>query len=240
MTNEQWSILRQVIVAAPDDVAVAEQWQQVFGLGEGFADPELQGIGLKDVTLRVGPQAYLQAVAPGQEGTPLERWLERNGGPGGYVLSIQVPDAGARLRAAEAVGIDAVLDTEAFARRVVHLRPKELGLLLEIDEIDDPDVWFWDDIQPDLEPDPLVADVAGVEMASSDPEALAALWAAVFEVEVDHASGSPVVWLGSRHVRFVPGDRTRMSAIELTAGRAEPSTHMIAGVETRVVRGAGS
>jgi len=138
------------------------------------------------------------------------------------------------------VGIGAVLDTEAFGRRVVHLHPKHLGLLLELDEIDDPDVWFWDDIQPAEDTDPLVADVAAVEMASPDPEALAALWASVFEVEVDRSGDAPVVWLGSRAVRFIQGDRTQMTAIELAAGRADPSTQVIAGVETRVVRGTGS
>lgn len=240
MTDEQWTILRQVIVAAPDDVAVAEQWRQAFGLGEGFADPELEGIGLHDVTLRVGPEAYLQSISSAADDAPVNRWLQRNGGPGGYLLSIQVPDVARRVAAAEAAGVRAVLDTVAFDHRVVHLFTKELGLILELDEIDDPEVWFWDDIQPAEDLDPLVSDVAAVEMATPDPDALAALWAAVFEVDVDRSTGAPVVWLGRRAVRFVQGDRTRMTAIELTAARAEPSAQVIAGVETRVVSGAGA
>lgn len=240
MTNDdQWVILRQVIVAAPDDRAVAAEWQDAYGLGEGFADPELEGIGLDDVTLRVGPEAYLQAVAPANSDVPLVRWLERNGGPGGYVLSIQVPDVEARMESAAAAGIDVVLDTVAFDQRIVHLHPKRIGLILELDEIDDPDVWFWDELQPALDTAQQVTDVAGVEMSAPDPDELARLWAAVFDVDVDTSSATPTVWLGSRAVRFVPGERVAMSAIELTAGRAEPSTRTIAGVETRVVTAQG-
>lgn len=237
MPDDQWAILRQVAVAAPDDTVVANEWRRAFGLGEGFADPELEGIGLKDVTLRVGPEAYLQSIAAATDEAPLNRWLERNGGPGGYLLSIQVPDVAARLRAAEAAGVDAVLDTVAFGRRVVHLHPKKLGLLLELDEIDDPDVWFWDEIQPAEDPHALVSDVAGVEMSAPDPEAMAAVWAAVFEVEVDRAADAPVVWLGSRAVRFVPADRVAMTGIELTTGHGSPSPQVIAGVEMRVGSG---
>ena len=37
-------------------------------------------------------------------------------------------------------------DVEAYGYRIIQLRPKQMGLLLELDEVPDPDAWFWDSV----------------------------------------------------------------------------------------------
>ena len=47
-------------------------------------------------------------------------------------------------------------DVEAYGYRIMQLHPKQLGLLLELDEVPEPDAWFWDGIEKQHPSDPQV------------------------------------------------------------------------------------
>ena len=230
-----WATIRQVVIGAEDLDATSQEIRKGLGLSSGFADPLLEDIGLADETIRVGPEAHLEVVAPLTDTASINGWLTKVGGGGGYALSIQVPDAAALVANAEAAGVRVVADLEAYDRRIVQLHPGDMGLLVELDEIPEPDQWFWDDIATETPENPVVDDVLGVDVESSDPQAQAARWAAVMGVEVEDGD-VPSIRLGSRTVHFVRGDRRMLSAVDLRKvdGAEAPSTLSVSGVLLRL------
>lgn len=230
-----WATIRQVVIGAEDLDATSKEIREGLGLSSGFADPLLEDIGLADETIRVGGEAHLEVVAPLTTTASINGWLAKVGGGGGYALSIQVPDAATLVANAASAGVRVVADLEAYGRRIVQLHPGDMGLLVELDEIPEPDQWFWDDIATETPENPLVDDVLAVDVESPDPQAQAARWAAVMGVEVEPGE-VPAIRLGSRTVHFVRGERRMLSAVDLRAvdGSEAPSTLSVSGVLLRL------
>lgn len=237
MTDETWAIVRQVVIAAENLAATTTLLRETLGLAPGFPDPMLKNIGLADETIRVGAEAHLEVVAPLNESASINRWIAKGGG-GGYALSIQVPDVATRVAAAESIGVGVVADLEAYERRIVQLHPRDMCLLLELDEIPDPREWFWDDIETERPESPIVDDVLSVDLQSPDPQAQARTWATVFGVPIDLDGDVPRIELGTRVIRFVAGDRAMLSAVELAGldGANEAVTFTASNVVLHVRR----
>lgn len=232
-----WATIRQVVIGAQDLDTTTTQLREALGLARGFPDPLLEDIGLGDETIRVGDEAHLEVVAPLDGEASLNAWLAKGGGGGGYALSIQVPDAAPFVERAGRLGVRVAADLEAYGRRIVQLHPGDMGLLVEVDEIPEPDEWFWDHIETEAPEAPVVDDVLGVDVQSPDPVAQAARWAGVFGLAV--ADGEvPSIQLGTRTVRFVRGERRMLSAVDLAvvAGAEAPADLTISGVELRLHR----
>jgi len=203
MTESQWAILRQVVIATTEHAADLAAVRQAFGLGQGFEDPELEELHMADATMPVSKDTYLEFIAPIDDQAAVTRWLTKIGGRGGYVLSVQHPDPLAVKQRAEAMGIRVPVDVEAFGSPVVQLHPQDVGLLLEVDGITDPRAWFWDEINPGPEPDALVDELLGVEVPVADPAATTAQWLQLLGLpEPDQPD---TVQLGQSWVRFVAG-----------------------------------
>jgi hypothetical protein len=198
-----WAVLRQVVIATAehdDDLAVV---RQAFGLGSGFADPGLAERFMDDAILPVSTQTYLEFIAPTNDKAAVFKWLTKIGGRGGYVLSIQHPDVpGVRARAL-AAGVRIPIDVEVFGYQVIQLHPQEVGVLLEVDGIADPAVWFWDEFNPGPEPGAGIDEIIGVEVPVADPTAMATLWRDLLDL-ADSGSSDELL-LGGGWVRFVPG-----------------------------------
>lgn len=209
-------ILRQVVLGAPEIEATAAQLCAAFGLARGFCDPILETIGMADETIRVGHEAHLEVVAPLRETVPLASWITKGGGGGGYALSIQVSGLQNYLNRAQAVGVRVVNDMQVYGHRIVQLHPGAMGLLVELDEIDNPDQWFWDDIPRVAPPAPKAHDVRGVTLSNPDPAAQSALWSAIFATPIVDSTLS----LGSRAVRFAAGNRKMLSSVMLAGDPA--------------------
>lgn len=230
-----WTILRQVVLGVEDVDVAAKELREELGLGEGFEDPMLADIGLADHTIRVGPVAHLELVAPLNPDVSIAHWLTKGGGPGGYCLSIQVSDVDERAAAAERLGIRLVADLPVDGHRVVQLHPADMGLLVELDGITDPDVWFWDGISVPPPAAPQVVDVLAVDVSSPDPQAQAERWSALFDVPLEVVDGTTQLRLGERIVRFVAGERKTFTAVDLAAAPGVvPREVRLSGVEVRV------
>ncbi|GAA0233372.1 hypothetical protein [Cryptosporangium japonicum] len=223
-------ILRQVVLGASDAEVTGKQLRETFGLAPGFADPLLDDIGLADETIRVGSEAHLEVVAPLRDDVSLANWLRKGGGGGGYAVSIQVPLVQPFVDRALADGVRLAADLEAYGRRIVQLHPRDMGLLVELDEIGDPSAWFWDDIPVVEPPAPVIDDVRGVTLHSPDPAAQARRWGAVFDADVTGGQ----LRLGTRTVRFAEGPRTMLAAVELRAPGPAPEPVEINGVRFTV------
>lgn len=230
--DQPWAILRQVVFATDDNEGSGALLRERLGLGKGFVDPGLETISMTDTTVPVGEGAFLELITPWDATTSLGRWLAKVGGSGGYLLAIQHPDVeGVRARAAE-LGIAEILRDTVDGHELSQYSPWELGLIVEVDGIADPDVWYWDAVGWSLEPDAAVVDVLGVEVAVEDPDAVTALWHRLLDLP---ESAPREVALGHRVVRFVAGEgRGRMTAVTLRAaeGRAHDDEELL-GVTVR-------
>ena len=239
VATEDWAILRQAVIAATDHDATSRGLRGSLALAPGFQDPLLEEMGLRDETFRIGKVAHIELVSPLNAESAINRWLGKVGGEAGYCLSIQVPDVQRLVDNATAAGVRVLADVNHFGRRIVQLHPKDMGLLVELDEIPESDQWFWDDIEAEVPAAPYVDDVLGVEVSSPDPLAQARRWAQVFQG--DRAEAEPTeVHLGSRVVRFVEGAVSAMTAIDLAATSDLPAdaagSTQVGGVTLRLHR----
>ena len=215
MAAESFVQLRQAVLGVQDVGESTALARKELGLAPGFADPLLEDIGMADESMILGDsRSYLEFVAPLTPESGIQRWLDK-GGPGGYALSIQVSDLAPFLARAAELGLDLAADLEVYGYRIVQLRPRQMGLLVELDEIPDRDTWFWDSVDKEYPTDPQVDSFTSVEIMSADPARQAATWAALFGVEVEDADGTAVVRIGNLPAHFVEGPRSMMSAIGL-------------------------
>jgi hypothetical protein len=239
-TTAGWARLRQVIVATNEIEADTKALRAGFQFGEGFHDPELGEVAMADHTFTLADLSYLQLVTSLNPDDPLGRWTARIGGRGGYALSIQHPDpAGVKARA-EALGIRVIFDREVLGYPIVQLHPKDAVILLEADGIADPDVWFWDNLGEQAQPDPgaLVDSVVAVGVPVPDPARLGRTWHELLGLTPE---GDPsVVRLGGAELRFVNGTNSPQWTIVLRrAGTATPRADLIPGVTFSYVDASG-
>jgi len=82
-----WAELRQVGFATLDHEAAVRTATELLALGPGFGDPLLAAVHLADFTAPVGPDTYVEVLAPTTPDHSVARWLGRVGGSSGWVLS---------------------------------------------------------------------------------------------------------------------------------------------------------
>ena len=228
----QWAELRQVGFAALDHAAAVQTATDLLALGPGFGDPLLDAVGLADFTAPIGPDTYLEILAPTTPDHSVARWLRRVGGASGWVLSTQVPSLeGVRERAA-AHGVRIAVETEAMGHRIVQLHPLDVGVLLELDEFLPRDAWFWDELPAaraaHAARTSVADDIVAVDVAvdAADPgraAAMARTWAAIIGIAptcppTATADGAELAF-SRRTIRFVPArdGRTGIVAVDLHA-----------------------
>ena len=228
-----WAKLRQVVLATTEHDADTAAVRTAFGLGSGFADPELAKISLVDATLPVSQQRYLELVGSTDESGPVGRWLAKIGGRGGFVLSVQHPDPDGVRSRAQALGVRVPIDELAFGKTVLQLHPKDVGLVLEIDGIANADQWFWDDIDPGPEPTAAVDEILGVEVSVADPAAMNLLWHRLLDLgepSTDHS-----IDLGGAYVRFVGGGPSADWTVVLRTASVAAVDPALPGITFRLV-----
>lgn len=225
VAGESWAQIRQVVVGVPELAPATARAREAFGLAPGFDDPLLEQMGIVDDCMVLGDGlGFLEYVAPLRPDAGLARWLEKGGGPGGFAFSIQVPALEPLLARMPALGIEASAVVEAYGYRLAQLRPKALGMLIELDEVPDREKWFWDGHAFERPASPLVESFASLEITSPDPAAQAGLWGALLDLPVaDGAGGAPLLSVGSVDVTFVEGERSYLSGIGLTRPTPAPA-----------------
>jgi hypothetical protein len=231
MTETQWAELRQIGFATLDHEAAVRAATELLALGPGFDDPLLAAVHLADFTAPVGPDTYIEMLAPTTPDHSVARWLGRVGGSSGWVLSTQVPSlAGVKERAASR-GVRVAVETQAMGHDIIQLHPLDVGVLLELDAFLPRDAWFWDDMPAarvahaarTTKADDIVAVDIAVDPSPSalrGPAAMAATWAAIIGIDppVATADGATIAF-GRRTIRFVPATsgRTGIVAVDVHA-----------------------
>jgi catechol 2,3-dioxygenase-like lactoylglutathione lyase family enzyme len=177
--------LRHIVLATDDLAASVAAARQGLGLAPGIVDAEaMRSFDLEHEVLVLG-SAYLEILAPlgNRPELPGARFLAR-GGPGGYMLDIQVADLAEVLTRAAALGLTPVVRDDYRGNLISQWHPRDFGTLLEIDQIRDGRDWHWDG---EFTAEQRAAERAvpiRAQLAVPDPALMADRWAAVFGGEL--------------------------------------------------------
>lgn len=218
--------LRQIALVARDLEAVVADLRAVLGLEIGYRDPHIGRLGLHNAVLPVGGQ-FLEVVSPIQEGTTAERYLDRRGGDGGYMVITQCDDHAARRARVEQLGIRIVgqFDDDGFTD--IQLHPSDTGgSFLEIDEQEGGETLDgrWSPAGPDWQRavrTDVVAAITAAELQCVDPERVAARWSEILERPTESGDGMLTLAFDNATIRFAP----------VTDGRGEG----LGGIDLQVV-----
>jgi hypothetical protein len=221
-----WLRLRQIALVARELDPVLEDVRPVLGLEVGYRDPHIGSLGLHNVVIPVGGQ-FLEIVSPIREGTTAERYLDRRGGDGGYMVITQCDDHPPRRSRVDELGIRIVGQFDGEGFRNMQLHPADTGgSFLEIDEQAGGEDFQgrWSPAGPDWQQAVRTAVVAGItaaELQCEDPDKVARRWSEILELDVEDRTGVASLALANATLRFVP----------VTDGRGEG----LGGIDLRVV-----
>jgi hypothetical protein len=193
--------LRQIALVARNLRPVESAICETLGLEVCFRDPGLSHFGLRHGLYPIGDH-LLEVVAPKQDGTTAERFLDRRGGDGGYMVIVQVDDLEAERARLDTSGIRIVFTAEGSGVRGLHLHPKDVGgAILSIDQADPSESWGWagQDWQYHRR-ESIVNDLVGVEIQAENPDTMARRWSVALGKPV---SGSRTIELSDAAIRFV-------------------------------------
>jgi hypothetical protein len=227
--------LRQIALVAAELRSVEEAIAAELGLEVCYRDPGLAAFGLRHGLYPIGDH-ILEVVVPKQPGTTAERFLERRGGDGGYMVLVQTDDLDAERARVTAAGFRIVHDggvvqpttppgESAATIHGIHLHPKDVGgAILSIDQADPPSSWGWAgyDWAYHSRTD-VVSDLVAIDIQAADPAELSKRWGLALDrsVSADHE-----IALDDAVIRFVVDDDGRgdgLAAADLVAtdrGRA--------------------
>jgi glyoxalase-like protein len=193
--------IRQIALVARDLEPVVADLRAVFGLQDGFPDPGVAEFGLHNVVMAVGT-TFLEVVSPVRPGTTAGRFLDKQGGDGGYMVILQTTDLDADRRRLAALGVRIVWEITLDDIATVHLHPRDIGgAIVSLDQPRPPTSWRWGG--PGWEArtrTDIVRAIASVTLAAADPDRLASRWAAVLGLS---ASRGREIALDRGSIRFV-------------------------------------
>jgi hypothetical protein len=198
--------LRQLVLVASDLEPAVDEICQKLGVEVCYRDPGVGHFGLHNALMPVG-DGFIEVVSPIEEGTAAGRYLERRGGDGGYMLLLQVEDLAKERRRVDDLGIRVVWEGIGDGIRGMHLHPADVGgAIVSFDEAVPPDSWGWagTDWRSHVRSD-VVTDIAGAELQSDDPSAMARRWSRFLGRPVERGieRGEPVLNLDQGVIRFV-------------------------------------
>jgi Glyoxalase-like domain len=229
--------LRQVAVAARTGHEVVDQLHSIFGLSSWYRDPGVAAFGLENNVFAVGDQ-FLELVSPVTPEAAVWRFLEKRGaGAAGYMVVLEVDEVAPYAARAQALGCAVVLGADSDTWSTLHLHPRHMGSLVSVDHDKG---GGWAPAGPDWREhsrESALSGIAGVRIASADPDAMASRWAAF--LGIPHSAGDRVR-LGGGTIEFVAAasGREGLVAIEFCASHAHRvgECHIIAGTEFRTVK----
>ena len=230
--------MRQICLVAHDLAAVEDDLTEIFGLAVCFRDPVISRLGLHNMLLPIGGN-FLEVVSPIEEGTTAERYLERRGGDGGYMVISQTDDIKEARKRIDALGIRLVSEPGAGANMGFQMHPKDVpGGIQEIrqNEGDEAPAGPWwpagGEWKHGQRTEVLTAMVAA-EIQTADPPALAAKWAQVFDRETTDVDGTPTMAMDDAVIRFVPIEDGRGEGLAGLDVVVKDRNHVLAAAKRR-------
>jgi len=205
--------LRQAVLAARELEPLAGALRAELGLQEPFRDPGVGLFGLHNCVFALG-DCFLEIVSPTQADTAAGRYLDRQGGDGGYMVMFDLRDlAGARSRVSER-GIRVVWKVDLPDIADDHLHPADMGgAIVALDQSEPYGSWRWGGPEwTGKVASGASARLAGVTLAVAEPEAVAERWAHVLGVP---ASDSAITLDGGEVCFTAPHGGGREGLVEI-------------------------
>ncbi|MFP4513920.1 MAG: VOC family protein [Acidimicrobiales bacterium] len=198
---------------------------------------------MRNTVFAVG-DTFLEILQPVADTAPSARFLAKHGGPGGYMLILQVGDRDAARERVDQMGVRVVYDApparhHGVEASALHLHPGDTGgTLISLDTMDPPEGWAWGGRAWQGHVHTGVVDgIVGAELRSADADALAERFGRLVGRAV---GGDRTIELDGGVVRVVPGpdgSPDQLTAVEMHAtdrGRAG-ETVVVSGTEIRLV-----
>lgn len=201
--------LRQICLVASELEPAVADLEAVFGIKTCHHDSGVEKYGLVNALLPVGNN-FLEVVAPFREGTAAGRYLDRRGGEGGYIVILQCDDIAERVARCETLGVRIANHMKYGSYEGLQLHPRDTGgSMLETS-------WSAGSGAPDGPWHPAgdswqdavsterVHDMSAAELQSDDPDALAARWGQILNVNPEPITdGVTILPLENGVLRFV-------------------------------------
>jgi hypothetical protein len=211
--------LRQICLVAPHLEPVISDIAAIMGLNECYRDGNVAKYGLENVLLPVDT-ILLEVVAPFQPGTAAGRFIDKNGGRGGYMAIFCCNDPDERGKHANSMGVRTANVITHAPYHGVQLHPRDCrAAFIEFNHTDGSDDVLGvyppagPDWQKSIRRDTTLA-LTDVEMASPEPEVLAAHWGKIIGVPVSrNQNGDLELKLPNASFRFVEGACDLMSGL---------------------------
>lgn len=194
--------LRQIALVARDLRPVEQAICDTLGLEVCYRDPGITEFGLRHGLYAIGDR-ILEVVVPKQPGTTAERFLDRRGGDGGYMVLVQVDDLDAERERLASTSIRIAYEAVGDGIHGLHLHPKDVGgAIVSIDQADPPESWAWAGHDWAYHSrSEIVTDLVAVEIQAEDPQDMAQRWGAALGRSVGEG---PIIELSDAAIRFVP------------------------------------
>jgi hypothetical protein len=211
--------LRQICLVAPQIEPVVGDIAGIMGLNVCYRDGNVAKYGLENALLPVDT-ILLEVVAPFQPGTAAGRFLDKNGGHGGYMAIFCCDDPDERGKHANAMGVRTANVITHAPYHGVQLHPRDCrAAFIEFNHTDGSDDILGayppagPDWQKSIRKDVTQA-LTDVEMESPEPEVLAEHWGKIIGVAPSkNASGAAELKLPNASFRFVKGASDFMTGL---------------------------
>lgn len=125
--------LRQIALATDDLERAIADFQHIFGVKLAYQDPHVAKYGLHNALFPFG-LAFVEVVAPFEDGTAAGRFMERTAGVGGYMAIFNCSDPLRRGARANGLGVPTAhaIDHDGFVG--VQLHPRQCrAAMIEFD-----------------------------------------------------------------------------------------------------------
>ena len=173
--------LRQLVFVSKERDRLAKEICDVFDLKEAYNDPGIISFGLENVLIPLN-DTFFEIVMPVQENTTAERFFEKIGGEGGYMIIVDVKNfeqENERIKNSEIKIVwNGNRQEEGIHARTIHLHPKQVGgAILSLDKMIPEDEWLWAGTNWKEHINKSLVDcISGVILQSSDPNKLCSQW----------------------------------------------------------------
>ncbi|MFL2742912.1 MAG: hypothetical protein CBD82_00850 [Gammaproteobacteria bacterium TMED222] len=213
--------LRQLVFVSRERDELGSKICKLLDLKESYNDAGLINFGLENVLIPLG-DTFFEIVTPVKENTTAERFLDKKGGDGGYMVIVDVENFEEEQERVETSGIEIVWhgnrEEENIQARTIHLHPKQVGAaILSIDHMNPKAAWLWagTDWEKDINKT-LVDVISGVVLQSDNPELLCSKWEkALGKKRV--AENNLSILLNESKISFVPDEDGRGEGINAFA-----------------------
>jgi hypothetical protein len=215
--------IRQIALCTDDIWPVETAVAQQLEVTPVHRDKPGAPIWMFNSVIAVG-STFLEILQPERDTAPTQKFLDKQGGAGGYMLLLQVDDIEAARTRAEAANVRVVMDApkrsyHGVTGAAIHLHPGDTGgVLTSFDWMEDWDSWAWGgQAWPWHQRTDVVSGIVGAEITSTDPSKVAQRFAEFIGRSVD-AQGR--MELDEGYINFVEGasdQRDRLTAVDMRA-----------------------